>query len=176
MADTPEGLLANAERMRLAMLNQASDEAAAAIDAATAQGASEGQQQAQHMLEEIERLHARLLAEVDAQVIRTAVEVARDLLQQEMAQRDEMFVDVVLTAISTVRGAKDVNLRVHPRDAAMARAHKDRMVSLLTRAKDLEIREDRRVAPGGALLETEAGVVDAQLDTQLEELARVLGA
>ena len=45
---------------------------------------------------------------------------------------------------------------------------------MLTRAKDLEIREDKRVKPGGVLIETESGVVDAQLETQLEELEHAL--
>ena len=49
-------------------------------------------------------------------------------------------------------------------------------MSNLTRAKDLEIREDRRVKQGGVLIETESGVIDAQLETQLEEIGRVLGA
>jgi type III secretion protein L len=169
-------MLADAERRRVAMLQQAHDDAQAALADAIAKGEADGQSQATHMLEEIERLRARLLAEVDAQVVKTAIEVARSLLQQELQQREEMFVDVVLQAMSSVRSARDINLRVNPRDGAMARTHKQRFVALLTRAKDIEIREDRRVAAGGVLLETEAGVVDAQLDTQLDELAVALGA
>ena len=64
---------------------------------------------------------------------------------------------------------------VHPKDAGILRKYKAKLVSVLARARDVEIREDRRVKQGGVLIETESGVVDAQLETQLEELAHVLG-
>jgi flagellar biosynthesis/type III secretory pathway protein FliH len=102
--------------------------------------------------------------------------VARELLAAELMSREDAVVDVASTALSTAKSARDINLRANPRDAGTLRQHKGRLVSVLTRAKDLEVREDRRVNAGGVLIETEAGVVDAQLETQLEELERVLSS
>lgn len=174
--DEVDGIVANAERGRQRMLDDARAEVARWIDAAAADGGDEGQSQAQHMRDEIAGLEARMLKEVEGEVVRTAVRVAQEILSAELQTREDAIVDIAVTALLAAKTARDINLRVHPRDAKALRGAKDRLVSNLTRAKDLEIREDRRVKQGGVLIETESGVIDAQLETQLEEIARVLGA
>lgn len=174
--DEVDGIVANAERGRQRMLDDARAEVARWIDAAAADGGDEGQSQAQHMRDEIAGLEARMLKEVEGEVVRTAVRVAQEILSAELQTREDAIVDIAVTALLAAKTARDINLRVHPRDAKVLRGAKDRLVSNLTRAKDLEIREDRRVKQGGVLIETESGVIDAQLETQLEEIARVLGA
>lgn len=174
--DDPEQLRIEVERGRQAMLDDARAEVERWVARATSEGGDEGASQAQHMRDEIAGLETRMLKEVEGEVVRAAVRVAAEILAAEMQLRDDAVVDVAATALVAARTARDINLRVNPRDAAALRAGKERLVANLTRAKDLEIREDRRVSPGGVLIETESGVVDAQLSTQLDELARILGA
>jgi flagellar biosynthesis/type III secretory pathway protein FliH len=174
--DDPEHLLLEAERGTQALLDDARAEVERWIAGATAEGGDEGAAQAQHMRDEIAGLEARMLKEVEGEVVRAAVRVAAEILAAELQSREDAVVDVAAVALVAARNARDINLRVNPRDAAALRSAKSRLVAHLTRAKDLEIREDRRVSPGGVLIETESGVVDAQLATQLDELARILGA
>jgi flagellar biosynthesis/type III secretory pathway protein FliH len=174
MSEAADALIEEAERGARALAEEARAEVAAMIEAATEEGAREGASQAEHMREEIAGLQERMLKEVEGEVVRTALRVAKELLAAELHIREDALVDIAATALQAAKTAKDINLRAAPRDAAILRSHKARLVSVLTRAKDLEIREDKRVQPGGVLIETEAGVVDAQLDTQLEELAHVL--
>lgn len=174
--DAPEALLQEAERGRQTLLADARADVERWIEEAVADGGEEGAAQAQHMRDEIAGLEARMLKEVEGEVVRTAVMVAHSILLAEIQIREDAVVDVAVTALIAAKTARDINLRVHPRDANALRSAKNRLVSNLTRAKDLEIREDRRVKPGGVLIETESGVIDAQLETQLEEIARVLGA
>ncbi len=174
MDDAVDALMTEAEKGRKARLEEARSEVARWIAEAEAEGGDEGQAQAQHMRDEIAVLEQRLLKEVESEVVRTAVQVAFEMLVAELAAREDAIVDVAVTALTAAKTARDINLRVHPRDAKVLRGAKDRLISNLTRAKDLEIREDRRVKPGGVLIETESGVIDAQLETQLEEITRVL--
>lgn len=174
MSEAADALIVEAERGAAALVDETRQEVAALIEAAAQEGAREGAAQAEHMRGEIAGLEERMLKEVEGEVVRTAMRVARELLAAEIALREDAVVDVAATALQAAKAARDINLRACPRDAAVLRAHKPRLVSVLTRAKDLEIREDKRVHQGGVLIETEAGVVDAQLDTQLEELERVL--
>ena len=39
----------------------------------------------------------------------------------------------------------------------------------------IEIVEDRRVGDGGCVIETNAGTIDAKIETQIAEVARALG-
>lgn len=169
-----DAMIEEAERNAREIVENARADVRELIAAAANEGESEGTSQAQHMREEIAGLLERMLKEVEGEVVRTAMRVARDVLTAELQMREDAVVDVAMTALQAAKNARDINLRTAPRDAPALRKHKPRLVSVLTRAKDLEIREDKRVKPGGVLIETESGVVDAQLDTQLEELERVL--
>jgi flagellar biosynthesis/type III secretory pathway protein FliH len=62
---------------------------------------------------------------------------------------------------------------VNPADAAPVRAAEGRLAAILLHAP-LAVREDPAVRPGAAIVETEAGRVDASPETQLELLARAL--
>jgi type III secretion protein L len=176
MSDDPISMLAEARRGRERLLDEARAEVQRQLEAAEAEGGEEGAAQAQHMRDEIAGLEARMLKEVESEVVRAAIRVAAEMLTAEMTLRDDAIVDVAATALMATKNARDINLRVNPKDAPTLRQHTNRLVQNLTRAKEIEIREDRRVRPGGVLIETESGVVDAQLEVQLEEIARILGA
>ena len=170
----PNALIEEAERTAAALEQEAHETVERLVLEARELGESEGASQAQHMRQEIVTLQERMLKEVEGEVVRASMRVAREMLLAELGAREDAVVDVTATALSVAKTARDINLRINPRDAAALRKSKHRLVAVLTRAKDLEIREDRRVKAGGVLIETESGVVDAQLDTQLEEIERVL--
>jgi type III secretion protein L len=169
-------LLVEAQRQANQRIEATRQEVQGLLDAARGAGEKDGFAQAEHMRDEIAGLEQRMLKEVEGEVVRAAFRVARELLIAELASRDDAVVDVACTALAAAKQARDINLRAHPQDVPQLRAQKERLLSVLGRARDLEIREDRRVRPGGVLIETESGVIDAQLQTQLEELSRVLGA
>lgn len=170
MTADADALIEEAEEKARALLAEAERQVEELIAQAAADGEREGAEQAALMREEIAGLEVRMLAEVDGEIVKAALRVARDLIAAELQTREDAVVDVAATALGAAKTARDINLRTSPRDAPILRQHKARLVAVLTRAKDLEIREDKRVKPGGVLIETEAGVIDAQLDTQLDEL------
>lgn len=169
-------ILEDAERKATELLEATRHECAEHVRAAAQAGEKEGFAQAEQMREEIVGLEARMLKEVDGEILRAALRTAQELLEAEIETRDDAIVDLASQALVAARDAKDVILRVHPRHAPLLRRNSDRLLSVLGRAREIEVREDRKVKPGGVLIQTESGVVDAQLQTQLEEIARVLGA
>jgi type III secretion protein L len=174
MTGDADALIEEAEGDARALLDETTRDIEAMIAQAAAEGESEGAAQAAHMRDEIAGLQERMLKEVEGEVVKAALRVARELAAAELQSREDAVVDVAATALTAAKTARDINLRANPRDTAVLRQHKQRLVAVLTRAKDLEIREDKRVRPGGVLIETESGVVDAQLDTQLDELEAAL--
>ena len=169
-------ILAEAEAAAEALLAEAREEVQRLIREAAEAGQQEGFAEAEHLREQIAGLEQRMVKEIEGEVVRAALKVAAELLEAELAVRPEAVVDVVRTALQAARDARDVFLRINPRDANVLREHKSRLIDALGRARDVDVREDRKVRPGGVLVQTEAGVIDAQLETQLEEIARVLGA
>jgi len=116
----------------------------------------------------------RLLASAKKDLLRLAVAVAEKILRREVARDDEVAVEMAARALAEARQRREVTLRIHPADAEAVRRSHERLLSALSRTRVLELREDPAVAPGGALVETEAGIIDARLETQLEAIAAAL--
>ena len=72
------------------------------------------------------------------------------------------------------RQRREIVLRVNPDDLAVVRERRPELLEVLCRAKEIGIREDPDVARYGVIIETDAGIIDAQLETQLEVFERVL--
>jgi flagellar biosynthesis/type III secretory pathway protein FliH len=176
VAARARAVLEDAQRAADEVIAKTQAECAEIIAQAGAAGQQEGFSEAEHQREEIAQFEQRMLQEVEGEVVRTALRVASELLEAEMAGRADAVVDIVCTALATAKHARDVFLRVSPADVGVLRDHKTRLIDALGRVRDVEVREDRLVKRGGVLIQTESGVVDAQLETQLEEIARVLGA
>lgn len=166
----------DAELQAAALLDDARNDVMELVRQGAEAGQAEGFQEAQHMREEIQGLEQRMIDEVQGEIVRTAIKVAEEILVAELKTREEAIVDVAQAALGNVSGAREVYLRVNPASAQTLRKHKARLVDALAMVKDVEVREDRKVKPGGVLIQTESGVVDATLETQLAELARILGA
>lgn len=116
----------------------------------------------------------RLLARVRADLVELAVAIARRILAREVAAGDAVEA-IAAAALAEARERREVVLRIHPADAARIRGARERLDALLLRGA-LAVREDPAVPPGGAVVETEAGSLDARIETQLELLAAALRA
>ncbi len=171
-----DATLAEAERFEAKLLEEARSAVSEMCRASAAAGQQEGFSEAEHLREQIAAMEQRMLKEVEGEVVRASLRIASELLEAELGAREDAIVNVVCTALVSSRDARDVFLRVNPMDADTLRKHKQRLIDALGRARDVDVREDRNVKPGGVLIQTESGVIDAQLETQLEEIARVLGA
>jgi len=115
----------------------------------------------------------RRLAAAEREVVALALAVARKVLGHELAGGSPAVAELAARALAEARERRHVLLRVNPADGAAVRAAEGRLAAILRHAP-LAVREDPAVAPGAAVVETEAGRVDASVETQLELLARAL--
>jgi len=54
--------------------------------------------------------------------------------------------------------------------------HRQDLITLLDGIDHLEITDDQRVGKGGCIIETNAGNIDARIETQLEQVEKALMA
>jgi flagellar biosynthesis/type III secretory pathway protein FliH len=155
------GIAAAAEASRARLVAEAAEE-----------GHREGLARAAATLAAAGRERDRCLAAAEREVVALALAVARKVLGRELAY-GAAVADLAARALEEARARREVLLRVNPADAAAVREAEGRLAAILLRAP-LAVREDPAVPPGGAVVETEAGCVDASVDTQLALLARAL--
>lgn len=115
---------------------------------------------------------ARANAETDLRVL--AVRIAEKILGRELAIDAGAVVDVAAEALRHVGEPRELLLRCASDDLAALERGKPRLIERCRAAQALSFRADDAVARGGCIIETELGVVDARLSTQLEAIERAL--
>ena len=141
-----------------------------------AQGIAEVRAEAVRLRALIEHLSAPL-AEVDAKteqaLVALMLELARRLVQQELAADPTKVLGVVRDAIGHLtQPARAPRVRLNPDDARIVIEH----LRDDPEAGDWQIVPDRQLMPGDCVVESESARVDARLDTRQAQLAqRLLG-
>jgi type III secretion protein L len=169
-----QALLEEARRERERLLEAARAEREAVLAEAREQGRQEGLAQVSEQLVRAKLQAAAQLQRSEQASVALALRIAERLLGHEVARSPELLVDLCATALAQLRGAQAVVLRVHPQAAAQLRERKPALLERLGRGMDVVLEEDPDVNPVGCIIQTEFSTLDAQLDTQLQMLERVL--
>lgn len=135
----------------------------------------------QGRLEQAEKMLETALSAVEyiEGIEETLVRVVSSAVRKTVGELDdkERIVRVVRNALVTVRGQQRVLVRVAPSDEAAVR---DALAVMLQDAPGgvsfLDVQADPRLQAGSCLLESEMGVVDASLETQMQALERALAS
>lgn len=184
-ASVTPGVLFDARREAKRVLDAASFEAERRVieaqaeaddirEAARAQGYEDGLAEVNELLVRFRDEREKKLLEHKGDVVGLAVRVAGKILGREIEERPETFTDLVIRAVRGIRHEKRIQIRVHPDDLSLARAGLDRLRDEVGPGKEIEIREDRAVTGGGCVVETDLGIIDARLETQLKTLEKAL--
>ena len=129
----------------------------------------------QAMLSGVAQQRRELLAELQPYVVRIAVEVARRIVGRELTTDPGLITRTTEVALEQMMSASQITVRVHPLDAQVLQATLSEIVRAPDQADGLEIVPDGSIEPGGCVVESDRGIVDARLRTQFEEMqARLL--
>lgn len=138
-------------------------------------GKKRGTDEERELSRRLQLMRSNMIQELRVEIVRSAVEVAREVLREETEVNPEVVVQTALRAFASIPDAKSVLLRVSHEDVEHLKKNKDRLLEGLERAKEVDVRADRTVVRGGLIIQTESGIIDAQISTQLEEIAAGLG-
>ena len=109
----------------------------------------------------------------------TIVKVVNDAVRRVIGELDdnERIVRIVRTALASVRSHKKVVVRVATGDEKAVSEGLGALISHVPgTAGFLDVVSDPRLKPGSCILESELGVVDASLETQLRALEKAFSA
>jgi flagellar biosynthesis/type III secretory pathway protein FliH len=86
----------------------------------------------------------------------------------------EVVVRVLSEALARLHGVEHVRVRLNPRDLRMAQQASAPARQPLADVGRLELVADADVAPGGCVVETASGSIDATIETQFAQMEAVL--
>ncbi len=193
-----ETVLASARAEAAALMSDANAQAEALREAAWSEGFYQGQSEARAAVEAELRAawSARqdaLRAEIDAiaadiasarallwlrqesEMVALAFDIARQVVKTEVTQNPAVVHAVLANALRRITDKDNVRVRVSVADAPRVKEAREDLLEVVDGLRFIEIVEDRRVGDGGCVIETNAGTIDAKMETQMAEVARALG-
>ncbi|HWR50352.1 MAG TPA: type III secretion system stator protein SctL [Bryobacteraceae bacterium] len=116
----------------------------------------------------------RLLESQESEIVRLAVRIAGKIIGEELRTHPETIVSIVREALESVRRERSLTIQVHPDLAGQVRSRLDRLEQIVGGGRQIQVIADASVEPGGCIVESELGVIDARLETQLKCLEDAL--
>ncbi|OCQ54587.1 Yop proteins translocation protein L [Photorhabdus australis subsp. thailandensis] len=138
----------------------------AGIDAARAEQAS--------LIHQTQLQCQQYYRQVEQQMTDVVLQAVRKILKNY--DQISLTLQVVREALSLVSNQKQVILRVNPEQAATVREQISRVHKDFPEIGYLEVTADARLDQGGCILETEVGIIDASLDSQLDALMSAINS
>ncbi|MGC2194485.1 MAG: type III secretion system stator protein SctL [Terriglobales bacterium] len=107
-------------------------------------------------------------------MLRLSVRVAEKIVGEQLRLHPDTIVEIVREVLKNIRPGKHLSIQVNQAEAHQARARIDRLKEALGGSSEIEIVASASVPAGGCVIESELGIIDARLETQLKCLEDVL--
>lgn len=148
-----------------------------------AKGRAEAVEEMRRRLEPLEALLAEtcrqvaasrqaVVANTEGDLIDLAVLIAERVLRSELATHREALLPIIRAAIETVGSRKVLAIRINPSEYDLLVEHRGDFADYLESARFIP---DSAISFGGCVVEVESGLIDARLESQLQEAVRLLG-
>ena len=117
----------------------------------------------------------QLVSRYTPHIVELALEIAEKLVGKAIDEDPEIVASVLERAKQEIVDAKQVRIWLHPTDfKVLSELRPDLVKPGSELGRTIEIVPSETVARGGCRLETESGLVDATMPTQIEEMRRQL--
>lgn len=188
MAEAQRALLEAEQRVA-----QVEDEIRQAKEAGWQEGFNRGVQEGyetgiNHLLQEMDKMFTNLEREMEnarmilqnqvegcaPRLINLSVQIAEKILRREVQSDPGIVINQVQTILRSLGRVKSLAIRVNPTEMEYVKAQEERFLELLQGIDGIEFVIDHSLEPGGCILETNSGGVDATIKTQLEMIEAIL--
>jgi flagellar assembly protein FliH len=122
----------------------------------------------------IAALRDAYLAEAEAAAVELAFQIAEKVIGAAVAADPDVVLEVVSGALLRTTDRDHLVLEVNPRDFELVRDSASELAARLGGIRRMEVVSERRVEPGGCVVRTVEGEIDARISAQLERVRQIL--
>lgn len=124
------------------------------------------------LLLEVENIRRSILERGEARVLKLVVAVARKVIHQEVTTDRDVILSVLREAVKNVLDRDRIKVRLSPRDRERLSKLTPGLIAGFEGIRSIVLEADESIGPGGAVIETAFGEVDATVEQQLEEILK----
>ena len=133
-------------------------------------GFEEGLKRWNELLALLENEIPKVRKEMENAIVPLALTAVKKIIGRELETKPETVVDVVATALKSVSGHRRVSIYVNGSDLEQVEAQRPRLKALFEHLETLSVSARDDIQPGGCVIESESGIINAQLNNQLSAL------
>ena len=122
------------------------------------------------VLERVQNKRAEILEETEQQVIDLTLLIARKVIKAISESQRTVVISNVVQALRKLKARGNVLIRVNLIDVKLTTEHIKDFIKMAEGANGIQVVEDSTVEPGGCVIETDFGEINARISSQLAEL------
>lgn len=134
------------------------------------EGFREGLASLNHHIVALDKELKHLREEVQQKILPLSLKAARKIIGEELRLHPDRIVDIVLTSLKPVTQHRKIIIYVNKADLPTLEENKNTFRKIFEHLDSLSIQERNDIEPGGCMIETEAGIINAQLENQWRAL------
>ena len=121
---------------------------------------------------DLDGLRDKVFRESEEDLLKLAIMIARKVIQQEITQHPQILANIIAATITDCAGLDRISIRLNPADYAVVAADRQNFFGSLCPDTSVTLAPDETISPGGCIVDTTTGTIDAQIETQLDEIYR----
>ncbi len=128
----------------------------------------------QTILKEWEERKEKLFKENEVVIVQLAFEIARKVVHKEISTNPDLILYVVREALKKVEQGSYLIIKLNPEDVAVFERGMKIYLPEIKQFNDIQIVPEKSIERGGCILESDSGIINAELDMQLQKIEESL--
>lgn len=145
-------------------------------DKAQHEGFEAGYQKWAEHIAALEAELTKVRQDLEKMLIPVALKAAKKIVGREIELSEDTIVDIVSNSLKAVSQHKKITIYVNKKDLDPLEHSRPRLKQIFESLEVLSVRERSDIARGGCIIETEGGIINAQLENQWIALERAFNA
>lgn len=108
--------------------------------------------------------------DVKEKILPLVLKASRKIIGDELKLHPDRIVDIILTSLKPVTQHKKIVIYVNKADLALVEESRPKIKKIFEHLENLALQERGDIEPGGCMIETEAGIINASLENQWRAL------
>lgn len=141
---------------------------------AEAEGFQAGFDQWTQMVGYLEKEVEKVRGELQKVVMPVALKAAKKIVAAELQSNPNVILDIISSTLKSIAQHKRIVLYVGKQDFELVESSKSKLKTIFEELESLSIREREDIEPGGCVIETEVGIINARLQDRWRTLETAL--
>lgn len=167
---TAEEVLKVVKEDALQYRNEVSEECEKEKEQAQREGYEEGFREWAERIAALEQEITTTHENMQKLVVPIAMKAAQKIVGRELELSKDTIVDIVANSLKSVAQHKRIQVYVNREDLSSLEKNREKLKKIFESLESFSVRERDDIEPGGCVIETEGGIINAQLSNQWQIL------